>query len=683
MSESFSQSNKIIMHPPKIRNKTPNPVQTSAEQLLQEAQIHQNKEVRPPQQRIVDEEELESYKLTKRKEFEDNLRMQRHHMGTWIKYAIWEESLQEFRRARTIFERALDIDYKNVSLWLKYAEMEMRHKFLNHARNIWERACTYMPRVDQFWYKYAYMEEMLGNYKRAREIFEKWMTWKPEEKAWLSYIKFEERMGEIEKCREIMYRYLDAFPRPSTYLKVAKFEIKKKNYQNARKIYEKLAEDLGQEAFREDYFLSFALFETKQKEIERARALYKLGLENIPKERAGKLYEAYISFEKQVGSKENIDLLIFNKRRMKYKEKLAENQYNYDVWFDLLQLELTSGNRALIEETFDAAAAKVPPVEEKRFWRRYIYLYYSLAASLEIDFNDIDAAQNIYEKALKIVPHKAFSFSKLWIKLAHLHVRKKDLESARKVFGTALGKCPTEKIILAYIELELQLANLDRCRILYEKFIEIFPENPKSWIKFAELEKSLEEYERCRAIFELAIKQNTINMPELIWKSYIDFEFELQEYDNARKLYQRLLEKSKNVKVWISYAQFEASLPDDSRFREVLKMGEDFFKENPEAKEERVILLEAWLDLERKYGDADSLAKVTRKMPKKIKKHRKITSKEGNSEEDAGWEEYIDYIFPEDMDQVINWKIVHAAHAWKKSQANQKQEKTQEKDNNI
>ena len=95
MAESFQQSNKIIMHPPKIRNKTPNPIQTSAEQLLQEAQIHQNKEVRPPMQRIVDEEELESYKLTKRKEFEDNLRMQRHHMGTWIKYATWEESLQE------------------------------------------------------------------------------------------------------------------------------------------------------------------------------------------------------------------------------------------------------------------------------------------------------------------------------------------------------------------------------------------------------------------------------------------------------------------------------------------------------------------------------------------------------------------------------------------------------------
>lgn len=28
--------------------------------------------------------------------------------------------------ARSIWERALDIDYRNIAIWLKYAEMEMR-----------------------------------------------------------------------------------------------------------------------------------------------------------------------------------------------------------------------------------------------------------------------------------------------------------------------------------------------------------------------------------------------------------------------------------------------------------------------------------------------------------------------------------------------------------------------------
>ena len=47
----------------------------------------------------------------KRKEFEEKLRMQRHHMGTWIKYAEWEASITEFARARSVFERAMEIDY--------------------------------------------------------------------------------------------------------------------------------------------------------------------------------------------------------------------------------------------------------------------------------------------------------------------------------------------------------------------------------------------------------------------------------------------------------------------------------------------------------------------------------------------------------------------------------------------
>ena len=72
--------------------------------------------------------------------------MQKHHMGTWLKYAEWEASIGEFHRVRSIFERAIQIDMEHVTLWLKYADMEMRNKFVNSARNVWERACKHMPR---------------------------------------------------------------------------------------------------------------------------------------------------------------------------------------------------------------------------------------------------------------------------------------------------------------------------------------------------------------------------------------------------------------------------------------------------------------------------------------------------------------------------------------------------------
>ena len=40
-----------------------------------------------------------------------------------------------------------------------------------------------------------------------------------------------------------------------------------------------------------------------------------------------------------------------------------------------------------------------------------------------------------------------------------------------------------------------------------------------------------------RAIFELAITQKELDMPEVLWKTYIDFEVDLGEIDNARSLY--------------------------------------------------------------------------------------------------------------------------------------------------
>ena len=65
------------------------------------------------------------------------------------------------------------------------------------------------------------------------------------------------------------------------------------------------------------------------------------------------------------------------------------------------------------------------------------------------------------------------------------------------------------------------MREIDRCRTLYEKFLEYDPASVYAWIKFCELERLLEEEERCRAIYELAVGQPLLDMPELLWKSYI------------------------------------------------------------------------------------------------------------------------------------------------------------------
>ena len=62
--------------------------------------------------------------------------------------------------------------------------------------------------------------------------------------------------------------------------------------------------------------------------------------------------------------------------------------------------------------------------------------------------------------------------------------------------------------------MELQLGNIDRCRIIYEKYIEKFADNPSPWIKYSQLETNLGEIERARSILELAVNIPNMNMPE-------------------------------------------------------------------------------------------------------------------------------------------------------------------------
>jgi len=46
---------------------------------------------------------------------------------------------------------------------------------------------------------------------------------------------------------------------------------------------------------------------------------------------------------------------------------------------------------------------------------------------------------------LSIIPHKTFTFGKIWICAAHLEIRRRNIKEARKIFGKALGLSPKKK----------------------------------------------------------------------------------------------------------------------------------------------------------------------------------------------------------------------------------------------
>jgi crooked neck len=163
------------------------------------------------------------------------------------------------------------------------------------------------------------------------------------------------------------------------------------------------------------------------------------------------------------------------------------------------------------------------------------------------------------------------------------------------------------------------------------------------------------------------------------------------------------------VQVWVSYAYFEAnpcgvlvaegeleegeteeahavrvaalrdSVPDaewlerQAAARGVYSRAFARLRDNePDAKAEAALLLEEWLRFERACrGEAEGeqaahVAAVERKLPKTVKKKRKLEAPDGL---DMGMEEYLDYVFPDEDQAAPLAKLLAAAERWKKAQA--------------
>ncbi len=675
-----------------MKNKAPAPIQITAEQLLQEAHERLEGDEFNRKKAFIGREQSAEFKQRTRSQFEDQIRRNRTAVGAYLKYARFEEVQEEWTRARSVYERAIDVEPRNQVIWLKYAELEMRLKNVNLARNVWNRAVTILPRVDQFWYKFAYMEEMLGNLEASREIFERWMKWEPEEAIWLSYIKFETRYRQWDNCRRIYARLLAVHPSINNWIKWAEFEGSRGGIEESRAIYERALDVLADSPTLEPrLFICFARFEVKQREFDRARAIFKLGMEQFPPHLAPALQHSYVQFEREWGDSVGItQSVVLQKRRLHYSTLAESEPYNYDNWFDWIRLEEeallvdyssealevdSTADLSSIREVFERAIAQVPVIEEKRHWRRYIYLWLFYATFEEFVAKDRGRALAVLQTALRLIPHQQFTFTKLWTHLANFHLRGGDVAGARKAFGQAIGlssangsKSPKSSIFTRYIQMELDLREFDRSRALYERHLSLDPGKAVTWVKFAELERLLLDDERARMILQLACDQPLLDVPELAWKAAIDFEFENGDHDKMRELYEQLLERAGfHLKIWVSFANMELLCANDNlieglqRARVILQRAYDHFKTH-NANTERLVLLEAWKEIEAEHGSEADVVAINAKFPRRIKKRRRVL------EEDA-WEEFYDYIFPDDEAEVSkakgHLKLLQLAHQWK------------------
>ena len=678
--------------------------QVTSKEILDVAFEKSKSKFTTPRQTIQDTEELQSYQQTKRKEFEQHINKNRLNLGQWTRYAKWEiENNHDFPRARSILERALDVNIQHVPFWIQYIQLELSHKNINHARNLMERAINTLPRVNKLWFLYVQTEEMLKNYPMVRAVFERWLDWHPDTSAWDAYINFEARYEEKENVRTIFKKYVHEFPNAGTWYKWIKYEMEnnRDDVNTVRAVFESAVDTLLSNKLEENdddeefatIISSWTSWEVSCGEASRANEIFKLLLDNktnkleISDQTKSSIYTAFVEFEKNFGNKDSIEQSVLIKRRIKYEQEIQNDPYDYDSWWKYMTLLQNSLNKSDLENAFKKVTGNVVHDKHKSIkWRRYIMFWIWYAFWEEMTNNNPDSAREIWNNCLKVIPHKLSTFAKVWIGYSEFELRNSEdgLAKARKILGRAIGQTsinkPKIKIFKYYIDLEKKLGDWNRVRLLFQKWLEVslLTTSLSELVieKYVEFESSIEEYDRCDLILSSArqLSENpeyssSFNLQKLL-EITVEFYKEEMQYDKIRKIYRALLDKDPNTHNWISFALFESSIPsaeqleeylqgDNEEFeatvdelqiestRKIFEEAMTYFKDKDD-KESRLVIIEAWRDFEEVNGSDESLSKVTKRLPVIVRKRRTVGSIE---------EEYIDYIFPDDESKKLPGKM--------------------------
>lgn len=490
-------------------------LQITAEQLLSEAYQYRQTPLKAPDYKIADTEELHDYQRRKRNEYENALRRNRFDFGQWIRYARFEFEQHDIARVRSIFERALEVDNNQVPVWIQYILTEVKTHNINHARNLLERSISILPMTDKLWYQYITIEEKLGNIIAVRTIFQRWLQWTPGIEVWKHYIEFEERYKEYDNCRNIFEKFVIAFPEPQSWLLWVSFEKRRGDIINVQNVYKLGMSSLtASHKLNAAFMASWIKLEMSLGKINDALKLYSFGFKNLSSDECEILRNSHSKFQRRYGTKDSVDLSILQSREIKYESYLSSDPYNYGIWWlylDIISDPVLQLSQPSIEEAFNKAVSKTPTSSKKRDWLPYIYIWHRFLIFEELSRSNLDQIRSLYGKLLKVIPHKHFTFAKIWISYAEFEIRHDNLKKARTILGQSIGICPNQKIISYYISLEIKLHHYDRCRKLFNKLLMEFCDNYQVWQMYIEFENQLQETVRAQAIYDLAINHEFLD----------------------------------------------------------------------------------------------------------------------------------------------------------------------------
>ncbi|KAL6127504.1 hypothetical protein ACLB2K_070869 [Fragaria x ananassa] len=136
---------------------------------------------------------------------------------------------------------------------------------------------------------------------------------------------------------------------------------------------------------------------------------------------------------------------------------------------------------------------------------------------------DLQRARRVYFHCLRRIPNDKF-FARIWLLAAKFEIRQLNLEDAREILDTAICKVRGTEILLnEYIKMEQQLGNVDRCRNIYKKYINLSPQDCVAWIRFAKLEADQGYRGGLNSATQEEIRKHCIQRARMVFERAINY----------------------------------------------------------------------------------------------------------------------------------------------------------------
>ncbi|KAK6271516.1 hypothetical protein POUND7_008614 [Theobroma cacao] len=259
---------------------------------------------------------------------------------------------------------------------------------------------------------------------------------------------------------------------------------------------------------------------------------------------------------------------------------------------------------------------------------------------------DFMGARIVWHRAMKVNDQNC----SLWLNYAKFEMKNKFFNHTRDVWNRAVTVLPHVDVLWhKYIHMEEMLGNIGRARQIFERWMSWMP-NQRVWLSYIDFELRCNEVVYACLIYERFIECH----PKVgAWITYAKFEMRNGEIVRARNVYEQATEKLADEEdvepLFIAFAEFEEQCKETERARRIYKSALDHI---PKGRAEN--LYGKFVAFEKQYGDKEGIEDaIGGKNP---------LNYDGGA---VSYEEYIDYVFPEEK-QSMNLKILEAAFKWKK-----------------